>query len=170
MAVSEEKIQQRSRRRSQFPAAVFLAGKCPNLGRDSMSCCRKIGEEFSSSVEICPKTFPAKNFGQPQPVREGCVYAQEPGCLVERLASYPLPDRNFLACARISCNCVRIQKIRAPIKIKSALPPLNLVAQCSATPASVAATPPCSATPFRPKFRCDTSRHRGGGEVRHQNF
>ena len=46
----------------------------------------------------------------------------------------------------------------------------TLVAQCSVTPATVAATPPCSATPFqKPKFRCDTSRHRGG-EVRHQNF
>ena len=38
------------------------------------------------------------------------------------------------------------------------------MAQCSATPAIVAATPPCSATPFQTtKFRCDTSRHRGGG-------
>ena len=46
----------------------------------------------------------------------------------------------------------------------------SLVAQCSATPATVAATPPCSATPFQtPKFRCDTSRHRGG-EVRHRNI
>ena len=45
-----------------------------------------------------------------------------------------------------------------------------LVAQCSATPATVAATPPCSATPCQtPKFRCDTSRHGGAGEVRHQN-
>ena len=54
---------------ANFPAAVFLAGKCPNLGRDSISRCRKIGESFSSSVEICPKTFPARNFGQPQPSR-----------------------------------------------------------------------------------------------------
>ena len=54
---------------ANFPAAVFLAGECPNLGRDSISCCRKIGEEFSSSVEICPKTFPARNFGQPRPSR-----------------------------------------------------------------------------------------------------
>ena len=39
-----------------------------------------------------------------------------------------------------------------------------LVAQCSAIPATVAATPPCSATPFQTtKFRCDTSRHTGGG-------
>ena len=45
-----------------FPVAVFLAGKCPNLGRDSISCCRKIGEEFSSSVKICRKTFPSKEF------------------------------------------------------------------------------------------------------------
>ena len=33
---------------------------------------------------------------------------------------------------------------------------LGLVAQCSATPASVAATPPCSATPFRGSLTCDT--------------
>ena len=54
---------------ANFPAAVFLAGKCPNLGRDSISRCRKIGESFSSCVEICRKTFPAGNFGQPQPSR-----------------------------------------------------------------------------------------------------
>ena len=54
---------------ANFPAAVFLAGKCPNLGRDSISRCRKIGESFSSSVGICRKTFPAGNFGQPQPSR-----------------------------------------------------------------------------------------------------
>ena len=47
---------------ANFPAAIFLAGKFPNLGRDSISCCRKIGEEFSSSVEICRKTFPASEF------------------------------------------------------------------------------------------------------------
>ena len=52
---------------ANFPAAVFLAGKCPNLGRDSISHCRKFGGSFSSSVEICRKT--AGNFGQPQPSR-----------------------------------------------------------------------------------------------------
>ena len=54
-----------------FPAAVlnFLAGKCSNLGRDSISRCWKIGESFSSSVEICRKTLPAGNLGQPQPFR-----------------------------------------------------------------------------------------------------
>ena len=55
--------------RADFPAAIFITGKCLNLGRDSICCCRKIGEEFSSSVEICRKTFPARNFGQPQPSR-----------------------------------------------------------------------------------------------------
>ena len=54
---------------ADFPAAIFLAGKCPNLGRDSTLCCRKIGEEFSSRVKRCRKTFPARNFGQPQPSR-----------------------------------------------------------------------------------------------------
>ena len=57
---------------ANFPAAVFLAGKCPNLGRDSISRCRKIAESFSSSVKICRKTFPAGNFGQPQPSRVFC--------------------------------------------------------------------------------------------------
>ena len=46
-----------------------------------------------------------------------------------------------------------------------------LVAQCSATPATVAATPPCSATPFQTQI---SVRHLagqgGGGKVRHQNF
>ena len=55
--------------RADFPAAIFLAGKFPNLGMDSILCCRKIGEEFSRSVEICRKTFPARNFRQPQPSR-----------------------------------------------------------------------------------------------------
>ena len=54
---------------ANFPAAVFLAGKCPNLGRDSILRCRKIAESFSNSVEMCRKAFPAGNFGQPQPSR-----------------------------------------------------------------------------------------------------
>ena len=29
---------------ANFPAAGVLAGKCPNLGRDGISCCWKIGE------------------------------------------------------------------------------------------------------------------------------
>ena len=47
--------------------------------------------------------------------------------------------------------------------------PDYLVAQCSATPATVAATPPCSATPFQTQIWV---RHLPGqgGEVRHQNF
>ena len=50
-----------------------------------------------------------------------------------------------------------------PHYISKHLESVILVAQCSATPAIVAATPPCSATPFQTtKFRCDTSRHRGG--------
>ena len=54
---------------ADFPAAIFLFGKCPNLGRDSTWRCRTIGEYFSSSVELCRKTLPARNFGQPQPSR-----------------------------------------------------------------------------------------------------
>ena len=43
---------------ADFPAAIFLAGKCPNLGRDSISCCRKIGEEFRKlPVNLSSKEF-----------------------------------------------------------------------------------------------------------------
>ena len=65
----------------------------------------------------------------------------------------------------------RIRRYRSEtLRLRIAGEALCLVAQCSATPATVAATPPCSATPFQTtKYRCDTCRHRGG-EVRHQNF
>ena len=40
----------------------------------------------------------------------------------------------------------------------------GLVAQCSATPATVAATPPCSATPFQTQISVrHLPAHRGGG-------
>ena len=45
-----------------------------------------------------------------------------------------------------------------------------LVAQCSVTPATVAATPPCSATPFQTQISVRHLPARGGGGVRHQNF
>ena len=45
-----------------------------------------------------------------------------------------------------------------------------LVSQCSATPATVAATPPCSATPFQTQISVRHLPAQGGGEVRHQNF
>ena len=58
VVVAEANIQERVPEGGpDFPAAIFLAGKSPNPGRDSISCCRKIGEEFSSSVEIYQKTF-----------------------------------------------------------------------------------------------------------------
>ena len=42
---------------ANFPAAVFLAGKCPNLGRDSMSCCQKIGENCPAALNFARKLF-----------------------------------------------------------------------------------------------------------------
>ena len=45
-----------------------------------------------------------------------------------------------------------------------------LVAQCSATPATVAATPPCSVTPFQTRISVRHLPGMGGGKVRHQNF
>ena len=41
--------------------------------------------------------------------------------------------------------------------------PCTLVAQCSATPATVAATPPCSATPFQTQISVRHLPARGGG-------
>ena len=45
---------------------------------------------------------------------------------------------------------------------KAPLPPL--VAQCSATPATVAATPPCSATPFQTQISVRHLPGQGGGQ------
>ena len=47
---------------------------------------------------------------------------------------------------------------------------VDLVAQCSATPATVAATPPCSATPFQTQLSVRNLPGMGGGKVRRQNF
>ena len=46
-----------SRRQGRCSAAIFLAGKCPNLGRDSILCCRKIGEEFPAASKFAGKLF-----------------------------------------------------------------------------------------------------------------
>ena len=57
-------------------------------------------------------------------------------------------------------------------RLRGGVLPWSLVAQCSATPASVAATPPCSATPFQRRLdvrhswrfkgnRCDRAFYRG---------
>ena len=55
VAISEEKIQERPEGEAGS-SSHFLAGKCPNRGRDSISCCQKIGKYyFSSSVEILPE-------------------------------------------------------------------------------------------------------------------
>ena len=35
---------------ANLPAAIFLAGKCPYLRRDSTSCCRNIGEIFPAAI------------------------------------------------------------------------------------------------------------------------
>ena len=47
---------------------------------------------------------------------------------------------------------------------------LYRVAQCSATSATVPATPPCSATPFQTQISVRHLPGMGGGKVRHQNF
>ena len=44
------------------PPPIFFAGKCRNLGRDSISCCRESGEELSSSAASCWKTPSSKEY------------------------------------------------------------------------------------------------------------
>ena len=39
------------------PAAIFLAGRCPNLGMDSLSCCWKIRKSFSAASKFAGKPF-----------------------------------------------------------------------------------------------------------------
>ena len=61
VAVSEENVQERSRRRpgaADFPAAVFLARKCPNLGRAAGIACRaagKSGKKFLAALKFAGK-------------------------------------------------------------------------------------------------------------------
>ena len=69
-------------------AGISLVGKCPNLGRESIVCCRKIREEFSSSVKICRKTLTARNFGQSQPSRVFCFSCLWMTCLTILRQSY----------------------------------------------------------------------------------
>ena len=69
VAVSEEKIQQRSEGAANFPAAVFPGGKGPNLGRDSISCCRKNRGRIFQQHRNLPENLSARNLGQPQPSR-----------------------------------------------------------------------------------------------------
>ena len=51
-------------------------------------------------------------------------------------------------------------KVRSEKAIKNR----SLVAQCSATPATVAATPPCSATPFQTQISVRHLPGQGGGQ------
>ena len=81
-------------------------------------------------------------------------------------------DFFFWGCTpRGLCNSTRLLKGFLEGSLKEVLL-RSLVAQCSATPATVAATPPCSATPFQTQVsvrhlpgqgggRCDTKIFRG---------
>ena len=117
---------------ADFPAALFLAGKCPHLGRDSISRCRKkSGNHFFQQRRNLPETFPVGNFGQPQP------YEFSDFCYISSFCTV-----NFIS-----------------LELRE---PWNLVAQCSATPATVAATPLCSATPFQTQISVRHPPARGG--------
>ena len=73
VAVSEEKIQQRSRRRGRFSSSHFPCRKMPKPWQGQHFVLPENRGRISSSVESCRKTFPAENFGQPQPSREGLL-------------------------------------------------------------------------------------------------
>ena len=69
------------------------------------------------------------------------------------------------ACARRQGGWGRqIQEFaQRAMKANASQPATGLVAQCSATPATVAATPPCSATPFQTQISVRHLPARGGG-------
>ena len=57
------KIQQRSPKAgADFPAAIFVAGKCPNLGRDNISCCRKNQGIIFQQRRNLPENLSSKEF------------------------------------------------------------------------------------------------------------
>ena len=110
--------------------------------------------------------------------------------IVQNLCGTILAQRLGGACENVSAQVVRIFPTRLELfnntnlyrQINSQLQTLSgdsletsqsvpdLVAQCSATPATVAATPPCSVTPFQTQISVRHLPAQGGGEVRHQNF
>ena len=77
----------------------------------------------------------------------GCIEGENPGN--DLAASNAL---NYRACG---LQAVLLRGV--PGKV------LSLVAQCSATPATVAATPPCSATPFQTQISVRHLPAHGGG-------
>ena len=48
---------------ADFPAAIFVAGKCPSLGRDNISCCRKSEDNFPAASKFAGKPFWQGIFG-----------------------------------------------------------------------------------------------------------
>ena len=106
--------------------------------------------------------IPTQNFGQG---------AQNPGKNKHLGADIHDPK------ARTSTTLRDSQKLRSeklwaefsfPINLRARAP--KVVAQCSATPATVPATPPCSATPFQTQISVRHLPGMGGGKVRHQIF
>ena len=47
---------------ANFPVAAFLAGKCPNLGRDSILRCRKIGGIIFQQRRNLPENLSSREF------------------------------------------------------------------------------------------------------------
>ena len=52
-----------------FQQPSFLVGKCSIFGRDSISSCRNIGEEFSAASKFAGKSFQQGIPDKPQPSR-----------------------------------------------------------------------------------------------------
>ena len=70
----------------------------------------------------------------------------------ERTVPVSVPGKRFRRFRfRVRFRRKRFRRFRFPVPVRFLGHPVvwGLVAQCSATPASVAATPPCSATPFQ---------------------
>ena len=72
MAVSEEKIQERSRRRGRFSSSHFPCWSAQTLPGIAFRAAGKSGNHLPAASKFAGKVFPARNFGQPQPPRVLC--------------------------------------------------------------------------------------------------
>ena len=80
-AVPEEKISGVPAGAANFPAAVFLAGKCPNLGSDRISRCPKSRNHLPAASE-----FAGKPFQQSEVIQEPLPL--KPGVLVKKIGRF----------------------------------------------------------------------------------
>ena len=95
-----------------FPAAVFLAGKCPNLGRHSISRCRK-----ENAVIFLRLRFWARQEKEPTPAVVGLVPGRAPPVGLSKGTLLGQWNGNFLRSCRKKKRTMRHKNITYPKKV-----------------------------------------------------